>query len=557
MQSHLRRARSLSNSSLSGAGSPRGTAGATPSASSESASSLAVSTQRQILVPELMDIHPISATLWNVIAALPSVFYRLNQLLLSDELRETILIKAFKLDPSEVKLPDNFEWSALTYPSAYEEKQSLIVKKIQQLRELNRKTIEEQEEKVKSKVTPAVEDDGNFSIGVWDPEDAIRMGVDISRDEMMDVDDQETVGLNSGIHGNISDEDDDDTPFVMHDYTAHLSMGNQWNQPLEQWTMCDSIEPTGWGDEDMNAGAGEISDFNMESHLKILGGPSGGVNMQTLMADVGRVIEPIPVKVPDVPETKPVIKKPTKEEERLQRLQKEAFEKAKERLECLEMSAEREKPRRQEEVIDLEQFEDGEEEEEDSDTDDNYIRVSSMDKEIEELSQGALKKLTLDNNSVKEEVGERESCEVLAEAAADVQLRPFSFQKESPTMSGLMRERAQEFVSHVDSEVGMGVSPCLLLTALTTSNASDGMSLERFETIGDSFLKYAVTDYLYHTLLDQHEGKLSFARSKEVSNCNLYRLGKKLGIPQLIVANKFDAHDSWLPPWYMIWACDK
>lgn len=75
------------------------------------------------------------------------------------------------------------------------------------------------------------------------------------------------------------------------------------------------------------------------------------------------------------------------------------------------------------------------------------------------------------------------------------------------------------------------------------------MSLERFETIGDSFLKFATTDYLYHTLLDQHEGKLSFARSKEVSNCNLYRLGKKLGIPQLIVANKFDAHDSWLPPW--------
>uniref|UniRef100_A0A8R1IC10 DRBM domain-containing protein n=2 Tax=Caenorhabditis japonica TaxID=281687 RepID=A0A8R1IC10_CAEJA len=29
------------------------------------------------------------------------------------------------------------------------------------------------------------------------------------------------------------------------------------------------------------------------------------------------------------------------------------------------------------------------------------------------------------------------------------------------------------------------------------------------------------------------------------------RLGKKLGIPQLIVANKFDAHDSWLPPCYI------
>ena len=40
--------------------------------------------------------------------------------------------------------------------------------------------------------------------------------------------------------------------------------------------------------------------------------------------------------------------------------------------------------------------------------------------------------------------------------------------------------------------------------------------MERLETIGDSFLKYAVTDYLYHMHSDQHEGKLSFARSKEV-----------------------------------------
>ena len=43
-----------------------------------------------------------------------------------------------------------------------------------------------------------------------------------------------------------------------------------------------------------------------------------------------------------------------------------------------------------------------------------------------------------------------------------------------------------------------------------------GINLERLETIGDSFLKYAVTDYLYHEHWDQHEGNLSFARSKEV-----------------------------------------
>lgn len=61
-----------------------------------------------------------------------------------------------------------------------------------------------------------------------------------------------------------------------------------------------------------------------------------------------------------------------------------------------------------------------------------------------------------------------------------------------------------------------GVPPSLLMQALTTSSANDGINLERLETIGDSFLKLSVTNYLYHKHPDQHEGKLSYARSKEV-----------------------------------------
>lgn len=32
--------------------------------------------QGQILVPELVDVHPIAASLWSVIAALPTLLYR-------------------------------------------------------------------------------------------------------------------------------------------------------------------------------------------------------------------------------------------------------------------------------------------------------------------------------------------------------------------------------------------------------------------------------------------------------------------------------------------------
>ena len=71
-----------------------------------------------------------------------------------------------------------------------------------------------------------------------------------------------------------------------------------------------------------------------------------------------------------------------------------------------------------------------------------------------------------------------------------------------------------------------GPSPALLLQALTLSNAGDGFDLERLETVGDSFLKQAVTVYIYCTYTKVHEGKLSFFRSKIVSNYNLYKLGK-------------------------------
>lgn len=94
--------------------------------------------------------------------------------------------------------------------------------------------------------------------------------------------------------------------------------------------------------------------------------------------------------------------------------------------------------------------------------------------------------------------------------------------------------------------------PTLLLQALTTCNASDGINLERLETIGDSFLKLSVTNYLYHNHIHQDEGKLSYARSKEVSNTKLYKLGRKRGIPSLMEASKFDPHSTWLPPAYVM-----
>lgn len=97
-----------------------------------------------------------------------------------------------------------------------------------------------------------------------------------------------------------------------------------------------------------------------------------------------------------------------------------------------------------------------------------------------------------------------------------------------------------------------GASPNVLLQALTMSNANDGINLERLETIGDSFLKYAITNYLYSKYEFIHEGKLSHLRSKQVSNLNLYRLGTRKGFGEFMIATKFDPHDNWLPPCFYV-----
>ena len=97
----------------------------------------------------------------------------------------------------------------------------------------------------------------------------------------------------------------------------------------------------------------------------------------------------------------------------------------------------------------------------------------------------------------------------------------------------------------------IGPTPDQILQTLTLSKAADGFNLERLEMLGDCFLKYAVTVYLYCVYDGQHEGQLSFLRSKKVSNKNLFRLGVFNDLPGRMVSEQFAQNDTggnWLPP---------
>lgn len=124
--------------------------------------------------------------------------------------------------------------------------------------------------------------------------------------------------------------------------------------------------------------------------------------------------------------------------------------------------------------------------------------------------------------------------------------------KISSEPDGFLDNESFSFDKQPDLNDYSGPSPSIILQALTMSNANDGINLERLETIGDSFLKYAITTYLYCTYENVHEGKLSHLRSRQVSNLNLYRLGRRKMLGERMIATKFEPHDNWLPPCYYV-----
>ncbi|CAA9997749.1 unnamed protein product [Nesidiocoris tenuis] len=90
-----------------------------------------------------------------------------------------------------------------------------------------------------------------------------------------------------------------------------------------------------------------------------------------------------------------------------------------------------------------------------------------------------------------------------------------------------------------------------LFTVLTSSRANDIVNYERLETLGDSFLKFGVSLWLFvkYPLLD--EGKLTQLKGKVVGNRNLYYSGDHLGLGSRMKASDF-APEDWLPPGFAL-----
>lgn len=68
--------------------------------------------QKQILVPELCTVHPFPASLWRTAVCLPCILYRINGLLLADDIRKKV---SLDIGLGLQEIPDNFEWPMLDF----------------------------------------------------------------------------------------------------------------------------------------------------------------------------------------------------------------------------------------------------------------------------------------------------------------------------------------------------------------------------------------------------------------------------------------------------------
>ncbi|XP_044470277.1 endoribonuclease Dicer homolog 2-like [Mangifera indica] len=86
-----------------------------------------------------------------------------------------------------------------------------------------------------------------------------------------------------------------------------------------------------------------------------------------------------------------------------------------------------------------------------------------------------------------------------------------------------------------------------VLEAITTKKCVESFHLESLETLGDSFLKYAASNYLFIKHQNNHEGLLSVKKDRIISNASLCKLGCDHKIPGFIRTEPFDPK-SWIIP---------
>ncbi|XP_078032947.1 endoribonuclease Dicer-L-like [Augochlora pura] len=95
-------------------------------------------------------------------------------------------------------------------------------------------------------------------------------------------------------------------------------------------------------------------------------------------------------------------------------------------------------------------------------------------------------------------------------------------------------------------------NPVQIMYALTSKIGRDAFDLERLETLGDSYLKFVTSLFLYDRFPNCNEGTITTMKSKIIGNRNLYYCGKKKGIPGRMKVDEFVPLSNFIAPAYAV-----
>uniref|UniRef100_T1HEL3 ribonuclease III n=1 Tax=Rhodnius prolixus TaxID=13249 RepID=T1HEL3_RHOPR len=468
--------------------------------------------QKQILVAELCLVHIVPASLWRQAVCLPCILYRVNALLLADEIRITV---ANEVALGLTTLPEDFEWPPLDFGWS--------------LADVLKKSKEDHHKKEAA----ALDTDETNSVSLVknkdsdSPEESVqkgnRDGDDDDHDGEEEVEDEENDSKNKEDWmeiGTWSNEMAQLESELSKDFPPNLTMVNG-NLTYDYYYS--DVE------SDSSSEVYDVSSDQSDNSSSHDGGTSG-LKITFKNDYLAEAIEDDLVQNSFFPKDEYIGEDWSWEcDEVIDELKQEIPLKTSGRTSChyrfwsLNMLIKNEDP---------------------------FI-VTRKDNVEQEDSKSIIKSkklnLTIENYKMDKKLLEENSHHL--DSLTNSLIVPYADDEDYDSDD---EQFSFSFDSQPDLEGHPGPSPSLLLQALTMSNANDGINLERLETIGDSFLKYAITTYLYCTHENIHEGKLSHLRSKQVSNLKLYRLGQKKVFGESMIASKFEPHDNWLPPCYLV-----
>lgn len=95
--------------------------------------------------------------------------------------------------------------------------------------------------------------------------------------------------------------------------------------------------------------------------------------------------------------------------------------------------------------------------------------------------------------------------------------------------------------------INMSLLPRQILEALTAASCQETFCYERAELLGDAYLKWVVSKFLFLRYPQKHEGQLTRMRQQMVSNMVLYEYALNKGLQSFIQADRF-APSRWAAP---------